>query len=119
MSGIEPVAGNVSRRNMTQTLEFRVRLPGGLQDVAEIMSCMQLSRLIVRTSLVVQWLRICLPMQETQVQSLIQKPRSHMPQGPTWSLLVLELEGCDWREALMLQRKISHAATKTLTQPNK
>ena len=60
VSGIEPVAGNISRRNMTQTLEFRVRLPGGLQDVAEIMSCMQLSRLIVRTSLVVQWLRICL-----------------------------------------------------------
>ena len=33
------------------------------------------------TSLVVQWLRICLPMLGTQVQSLVGKLRSHMPQG--------------------------------------
>ena len=31
------------------------------------------------TSLVVQWLRICLSMQETRVQSLVWKLRSHMP----------------------------------------
>ena len=34
-----------------------------------------------RTSVVVQWLRICLPMQGTQVQSLIQELTFHMPQG--------------------------------------
>ena len=66
---------------MTQSLEFTVHLPEGLQDVAEIMSCVQLLRLIVRTSLVVQWLRICLPMQGTQVQSLIQELKSHMLWG--------------------------------------
>ena len=33
------------------------------------------------TSLVVQWLRICLAKQETKVQSLVWKLRSHMPQG--------------------------------------
>ena len=32
-----------------------------------------------RTSLVVQWLRVCLTMQRTQVQSLIGELRSHMP----------------------------------------
>ena len=66
---------------MTQTLEFTAHLPEGLQDVAEIMSCVQLSRLIVRPYLVIQWLRICLLMQGTQVQSLVQELRSHMPQG--------------------------------------
>ena len=76
VSGIEPVAGTISHRNMTQSLEFTVHLPEGLQDVAEIMSCVQLLRLIVRTSLVVQWLRICLPMQGTQVQSLVREHAS-------------------------------------------
>ena len=33
------------------------------------------------TSLVVQWLRIHLPMQGTQVQSLVWELRSHMPRG--------------------------------------
>ena len=33
------------------------------------------------TSLVVQWLRICLPMQGTQVQSQVGELRSHMPRG--------------------------------------
>ena len=33
------------------------------------------------TSLVVQWLRICLPMQGTQVRSLVGELRSHMPRG--------------------------------------
>ena len=31
------------------------------------------------TSLVVQWLRICLAMQGTQVQSLVREPRSPVP----------------------------------------
>ena len=33
------------------------------------------------TPLVVQWLRIRLPMQGTQVQSLVGELRSHMPRG--------------------------------------
>ena len=33
------------------------------------------------TSLVVQWLRICLPMQVTWVRSLVRELRSHMPQS--------------------------------------
>ena len=33
------------------------------------------------TSLAVQWLRLCLPMQGVQVRSLLQKLRSHMPRG--------------------------------------
>ena len=33
------------------------------------------------TSLVVQWLRIHLPMQETQVQSLVGELRSHILRG--------------------------------------
>ena len=31
------------------------------------------------TSLAVQWLRLCLPMQGVQVQSLVGEPRLHMP----------------------------------------
>ena len=31
------------------------------------------------TSLVVQWLRLCLPVQGVQVRSLVRKLRSHMP----------------------------------------
>ena len=33
------------------------------------------------TSLAVQWLRICLPIQRTQVRSLVRELRSHMLQG--------------------------------------
>ena len=33
------------------------------------------------TSLVVQWLRLCLPMQEVRVRSLVGELRSHMPRG--------------------------------------
>ena len=33
------------------------------------------------TSLTVQWLRLQLPIQEVQVQSLVQEQRSHMPHG--------------------------------------
>ena len=32
-------------------------------------------------SLAVQWLRLCLPMQGVQVQSLVGQLRSHMPRG--------------------------------------
>ena len=33
----------------------------------------------VKTSLVIQWLELCLPLQGVQVQSLVGEPRSHMP----------------------------------------
>ena len=33
------------------------------------------------TSLVAQWLRLCLPKQEVQVPSLVGELRSHMPYG--------------------------------------
>ena len=35
------------------------------------------------TALVIQWLRICLPMQSTRVQSLVRELRSHMLRGAT------------------------------------
>ena len=35
----------------------------------------------MRTSLVVQWLRICLEMHRMWVQSLVGEVRSYMPQG--------------------------------------
>ena len=50
------------------------------------------------TSLVVQWLRICLPKQGTWVQSLVRELRSHMP----WGSYVYEL-----------QPEQAHAAMKT------
>ena len=34
------------------------------------------------TSLVVQWLRLCLPMQGVQVQSVVEELRSRVPHGP-------------------------------------
>ena len=36
---------------------------------------------VIGTSLLVQWLRICRPMQRTQVQSLLGELRSHIPQS--------------------------------------
>ena len=44
-----------------------------------------------RTSQMVQWLRICLPMQRAQVQSLVRELKSHMPPG-TWNLCSLTRE---------------------------
>jgi len=41
----------------------------------------KIKSLLIGTSLVVQWLRICLPMQGIQVRSLVGEPRSHMLQG--------------------------------------
>ena len=48
--------------------------------------CLQAGDSLIRkctvgTSLVVQWLRICLSMQGTQIRSLVRKLRSHMPWG--------------------------------------
>ena len=44
--------------------------------------CSQYKRLTKRgTLLVVKWLRICLPMQGTRVQSLVGELRSHMLWG--------------------------------------
>ena len=41
----------------------------------------QKKNLKIGTSLMVQWLRICLPMQSMQVQSWVRELRSYMPQG--------------------------------------
>ena len=38
-----------------------------------------LKKVLVGTSLVVQWLRVCLPTQGMKVPSLVGEPRSHMP----------------------------------------
>ena len=46
------------------------------------------------TSLVVQWLRILLAMQETWVQSLDGELRSHMPQGKGTKLHATATEPC-------------------------
>ena len=42
-----------------------------------------LKNIAIGTSLVVQWLRLCLPMQKVQVQSLIGDLGSHVSQGAT------------------------------------
>ena len=59
----------------------------------------------IDTSLVVQWLRICLVMQETRVPSLVRELRSHMPQS----------NGADPPNQRVCgsQRKIPRAAAKT------
>ena len=41
----------------------------------------KIKSLLIGTSLVGQWLRICLPMQGIQVRSLVGEPRSHVLQG--------------------------------------
>ena len=41
----------------------------------------KIKSLLIGTSLVVQWLRICLPMQGIQVRSLVGEQRSHVLQG--------------------------------------
>ena len=67
-----------------------------------------LKRKLFRDSLLVQWLRIHLLMQGTQVRSLVRKLRSRMLQGgqvhapQLLSLLTLELECHNPRKALTL-----------------
>ena len=64
-----------------------------------------------RTSLVVQWLRICLPMQGTGVQSLVGKLRSHMPHRATKPV-------CRNNRARMLQQqKDSTCCNKRVHMP--
>ena len=53
----------------------------GCGGIGEMLSKGEHLKLVDRTSLVVQWLRIHLPMQETQVWSLFGELRSHMPQA--------------------------------------
>ena len=88
------------------------------------------------TSLVVQWLRICLPMQGTRVRSLVGELRSHMPWNSRATTTEPECSGAHvpqlerpctlepthhneredctpQQRACALQRKILHAATKT------
>ena len=60
----------------------------------------------VGTSLVVQWLRIHLPMQGTQVQPLAEELRSHMPRGNEAHKLLLNLHATT-RESVC-RNKISH-----------
>ena len=43
--------------------------------------CGEELRRVLGTSLVVQWLGLCLPLQTVQIQSLVRKLRSHMPRG--------------------------------------
>ena len=40
-----------------------------------------LKKIYLEVFLVVQWLRICLPMQGTRVQSLVRELRFHMTRG--------------------------------------
>ena len=49
-------------------------------DGSHHLSCIYASEIHGQASLVVQWLRICLAMQETQVQSLV-GGRAHMSRG--------------------------------------
>ena len=57
----------------------------GSDDLDQGGSCpysqLQINKLFLGTSLVVQWLRFCSPMQEMQVQSLTGELRSHIPRG--------------------------------------
>ena len=46
---------------------------------------------MIRTSLVIKWLRICLPASGMWVQSLVKELRGHMPQG-NWRASALQLE---------------------------
>ena len=46
-----------------------------------------------RTSLVVQWLRVCFPMQGTWVRSLVRELRSHLPWG-NWALAHHNYRAC-------------------------
>ena len=57
-------------------------MPEANTSVAHDKSVIKLNvKSILGTSLVVQWLRICLPMQEMWVRSLVRELRSHMPQS--------------------------------------
>ena len=58
------------------------------------------------TSLVVQWLRICVPMQEMWVQSLAKELRSHMPWSNQGNAQQLE-------EDPVFETKLSWATVKT------
>ena len=59
------------------------------------------------TSLVVQWLRICLPMQGMLVQSLVWELRSHMPRAGATK------PAChNWREARLPQLRPDAAKNK-------
>ena len=65
------------------------------------------------TSLVVQWLRICLPTQGTQVQSLVRELRSHVLWSNWAQAPHLLSVPHNEREARATQQKIPHATTKT------
>ena len=68
--GIEPMSPALAGRFLTSlaTRETYLRI-------------FNVKNVLFRTSLVIQWLRGLLPMQETQVQSLVRELRFHMLQG--------------------------------------
>ena len=70
-------------------------------------------------SLVVQWLRLCLAMQGTQVRSLVWEPRSHMPRNSWAHTPQLESPRAATKEPRDATNA-SRASTKTqLSQVNK
>ena len=69
-------------RKMEQLLGKTVRrLRKKLKKRIAIRSSNPQKRSELGSSLAVQWLRICLPMQATRVRSLVRELRSHAPQG--------------------------------------
>ena len=71
-----------------------------LQDV-------RVSENILRgTSLVVQWLRIHLPMQGTRVPSLVGELRSHVLQASRALVLQLEKPACPNKDPVQPKKKI-------------
>ena len=73
---------------------------------------MLVSKINPGTSLAVQWLRLCFPMQGTQVQPLVGELRSHMPRGNKAHVLQLLNLHTTTREACLLQQRPSTAKKK-------
>ena len=64
----------------------------------------------VGTSLVVPWLRICIPMQGTQVQTLIRELRSQCHEATNTRVLQLEKPVClSENQVQAKKKKLSHA----------
>ena len=87
------------------------RYPINMQSKGNLTQGISFKPKYVGTSLVLQWLRICLPMQTTWVRSLIREPRSHMLRGNEFSMPRLE-------KAVYFNRD-PHAATKMLPAATK
>ena len=83
-------------------------------------SCLkQLKKICPGRSLVLQWLRIHLPVQQCRFWSLVGERRSHVPQGYWAGRLQLLTPHHDWRVRAR-QRRIPHDTAQTwYTQANK